>query len=42
MNNYDNIADYNTNMRGETLYLDTKLLIIYFSQYLANFFEKKY
>ena len=42
MNNYNNMVDYYTKMKGGLVYSDTKLLLIYFSQYLANFFEKKY
>ena len=41
MNNFDDMMDYYSHKgTKQVIYLDTKLLIVYFSQYLANFFEK--
>ena len=43
LNNYDLMLDYYTNIkRKDTLYFDTKLLLNYFTQYLAHLFEEKY
>ena len=43
MNNFDDMMDYYSHMgTKQVIYSDTKLLIVYFTQYLANFFEKKY
>ena len=43
MSNFDDMMDYYSHKgTKQVIYSDTKLLIVYFSQYLANFFEKKY
>ena len=43
MSNFDEMKNYYSQMkRNHVIYADTKLLLVYFSQYLANFFEKKY
>ena len=43
MNNFDDMMDYYSHMgTKQVIYYDTKLLIVYFTQYLANFFEKKF
>ena len=44
LNNYDfkSKSFYNFKMSEDQLYIDSKLLLIYFSQYLANYFEKKF
>ena len=43
LNNYDfnSKSFFNFRMSESQLYMDSKLLLIYFSQYLANYFEKK-
>ena len=43
LNNYDLMMDKISNylMKEMFLYMDTKLLLIYFTQYLVNYFEKK-
>ena len=43
LNNYDLMLDYYTkNQSKRMLYADTKLLLNYFTQYLAHLFEEKY
>ena len=41
MDNYNNMMDYYSNLKkNNVIYADTKLLLVYFSQYMANFLEK--
>ena len=44
LNNYDLMLDNisNSKIKEGQLYMDTKLLLIYFSQYLANYIGKKF
>ena len=44
LNNYDFKSEsfFNFRMKEGQLYMDSKLLLIYFSQYLANYFEKEF
>ena len=41
MDNYNNMMDYYSNLKkSNVIYADTKLLLVYFSQYMANFQKK--
>ena len=41
MGTFNDILDYYSHMKiKQVIYLDTKLLLVYFSQYLGSFFEK--
>ena len=43
MSTFDDMFDYYSHMKTkQVIYLDTKLLLVYFTQYLGSFFEKKY
>ena len=43
LNNYDEMVEYYKKQRGRfALYMDTKLMLNFFTQYLAEYAEKKY
>ena len=42
-NDFDKMMEYYTKQKSKAaLYMDTKLMLVYFTQYLADFIEKKY